>query len=51
MEKIINVPVDEAMKAELKRRAEENGRAVNREAAAILKRELGTDKARGRDNG
>ena len=37
MEKIINVPLDEETKAALERRADENGRATRKEAAAIIK--------------
>ena len=37
MEKIINVPIDEDTKAALEKRADENGRAASREAAAIIK--------------
>lgn len=38
MEKIINVPLDDETKAALEKRADENGRATNREAAAIIKK-------------
>ena len=37
MEKIINVPLDDETKTALEKRADENGRATNREAAAIIK--------------
>lgn len=37
MEKVINVPIDEDTKAALEKRADENGRATSREAAAIIK--------------
>ena len=37
MDKIINVPLDDETKAALERRADDNGRATNREAAAIIK--------------
>ena len=37
-ETIINVPLDDNTKENLKRRASENGRAANREAAAIIKK-------------
>lgn len=39
-ENIMNVPLDDETKANLKKVAEENGRAVCREAAAIIKREV-----------
>lgn len=39
-EKMINVPLDEETKAALETSARENGRAVGREAAMLVKREL-----------
>lgn len=44
MDKIINVPLDEETKAALERRADENGRATNREAAAIIKQTVKAEK-------
>lgn len=39
-EKMINVPLDEETKAVLETSARENGRAVGREAAMLIKRGL-----------
>lgn len=39
-EKLINVPLDAASKAALEARAAANGRAMGREAAMIIRREL-----------
>lgn len=39
-EQIINVPLKIKIKALLERRADENGRATNREAAEIIKNAL-----------
>ncbi len=39
-EHIINVPVEPELKPVLERQADKNGRAVRREAAAILNAEL-----------
>lgn len=44
-EKVINVPLDAASKAALEVRAAENGRAMGREAAMIIRRELAAGKA------
>lgn len=40
-EKMILVPLDPATKSALEVRADENGRAMNREAAAIIKSAVG----------
>ena len=45
MEKPINVPLDEDAKAALMKRAKENGRAMNREAAMIIKAAVMADRA------
>jgi len=37
MEKVLNVPLDEKTRKLLDKRADENGRASNREAAKIIK--------------
>ena len=37
MESMLNVPLDEASKKELKEQAKENGRAMGREAAKLIK--------------
>ena len=44
MDKIINVPLDDETKAALERRADENGRATRKEAAAIIKEAVKTEK-------
>ena len=44
MDKIINVPLDDETKAALERRADENGRATRKEAAAIIKDAVKTEK-------
>ena len=44
MDKIINVPLDDETKAALEKRADENGRATNREAAAIIKEAVKAEK-------
>ena len=51
MEKIINVPIDEDTKAALEKRADENGRATSREAAAIIRKTLKTDRPKEGGNG
>ena len=51
MEKIINVPIDDDTKAALKKRADENGRATSREAAAIIRKTLKTDMPKKSNNG
>lgn len=45
MDKIINVPLDDETKAALERRADENGRATRKEAAAIIKDAVKAEKA------
>ncbi len=45
MDKPINVPLDEDTKAALMKRAKENGRAMNREAAMIIKAAVMADRA------
>lgn len=47
-EKLIGVPLDAATKAALEARAAENGRAMVREAAMIIRRELAAGKAAAR---
>lgn len=47
MEKIINVPLDDETKAALEKRADENGRATSREAAAIIKKTVKAEKEGG----
>lgn len=47
MEKIINVPLEREIKAALEKRADENGRATSREAAAIIKEAVKTEKEGG----
>ena len=51
MEKIINVPIDEDTKAALEKRADENGRATSREAAAIIRKTLKVDRPKDGGNG
>lgn len=44
MEKMINVPLDDKDIKRLKKQADENGRAMGREAAKMIKDSLGKDK-------
>lgn len=44
MDKIINVPLDDETKAALEKRAKENDRKTRREAAAIIKEAVKTEK-------
>lgn len=41
-EKLLNVPLDGRTREALNKRADENGRAASREAAAIIKDAVGT---------
>lgn len=47
MEELINVPLDKKTKKQLKDRANENGRAMSREAAHLIKDGLRKDASDG----